>query len=250
MQKRVKENKMIFGLHSIIEAIEAGKDIEKIYIKRDFGGELAKTLWVKIKQYGIPCQKVPQEKLNSFTDKNHQGAVAFLSEIQYSDIADILPAIYEAGRSPFVVIMDGVTDVRNFGAIARTCECAGVDAIVIPTYRSATATADAIKASSGALYNIPVCRTDDLSATVAFVRESGLTIAALTEKAKNLYTEADYNSPVALVLGAEDRGISSELLRLCDTQVKIPIVGRIESLNVSVAAGVVIYEVVRQRGSR
>ena len=146
--------------------------------------------------------------------------------------------------------MDGVTDVRNFGAIARTCECAGVDAIVIPTYRSATATADAIKASSGALYNIPVCRTDDLSATVAFVKESGLTVAALTEKAKNLYTEADYNSPVALVLGAEDRGISPELLRLCDTQVKIPIVGRIESLNVSVAAGVVIYEVVRQRGSR
>ena len=137
---------MIFGLHSIIEAIEAGKDIEKIYIKRDFGGELAKTLWVKIKQHGIPCQKVPQEKLNSFTDKNHQGAVAFLSEIQYSDIADILPAVYEAGRSPFVVIMDGVTDVRNFGAIARTCECAGVDAIVIPTYRSATTTADAIKA--------------------------------------------------------------------------------------------------------
>ena len=247
MQKRVKENKMIFGLHSIIEAIEAGRDIEKIYLKRDFGGELVKTLFAKIKTYGIPCRKVPVEKLNSFTEKNHQGAVAFVAEISYSNISDIIPTLYEAGKTPLIVALDGVTDIRNFGAISRTCECACVDAILLPSYCSATINADAVKTSAGALHYLPVCRTDNLCQAIKFLKDSGFTIIALSEKANIAYTNQDYSSPTVLVLGAEDRGISSEVLSLCDSKVKIPVLGKIESLNVSVAAGIVIYEAVKSR---
>ncbi len=248
MQKRVKENKMIFGLHSIIEAIDAGREIEKIYLKRDFGGELVKSLFAKIKTYNIPCQKVPQEKLNAFTEKNHQGAVAFLSELSYQNITDIVPMLYEQGKVPFIVALDGITDVRNFGAIARTCECAGVDAILIPAYRSAAANADAIKTSAGALYHIPVCRAENFPKAIEFLKESGLNVVALSEKSKKLYTDEDYTGPTVLVLGAEDTGITPEVLRLCHSHVQIPIKGQIQSLNVSVAAGVVVYEVVRSRG--
>lgn len=242
--RRVKENKMIFGLHSILEAIEAGKDIEKIYLKRDFGGELVKSLFAKIKEHSIPCQKVPLEKLNAFTEKNHQGAVAFISDIEYQEITAIVPMLYEQGNEPFVVVLDGITDVRNFGAIARTCECAGVDAIVVPAYGSAAANADAIKTSAGALHRIPVCRTESLPETVKFLSDSGIKLIALSEKADKLYTDESYNCPKALILGAEDTGISPEVLRQCHSMVKIPMRGNIESLNVSVAAGIVIYRAI------
>ncbi len=247
MIKRVKENKMIFGMHSIIEAIEAGKDIEKIYLKRDFGGDLAKLLFSKIKTHNIPSQKVPVEKLNAFTEKNHQGAVAFLSEIPYQDITAIIPKLYEEGKTPFVVALDGITDVRNIGAIARTCECAGVDAILVPTYRSAAINADAIKTSAGALYHIPICRADNFVGTINFLKDSGLQVIALSEKANKLYTQQDYSSPIVLVMGAEDIGISQEILGLADSKVRIPINGEIESLNVSVANAIVVYEAIKGR---
>lgn len=179
--------------------------------------------------------------------KNHQGVIAFISPVVYQRIEDIIPAIYEEGRNPFIVVLDSVTDVRNFGAIARTCECAGVDAIVIPAVGSAPINADAIKTSAGALLSIPVCREMNLGNTLKFLTASGLKLIAATEKADSEYVEATYNDPVAIVMGSEDEGISPDHLRLCQDLVSIPLFGKIESLNVSVAAGIIIYEAVRQR---
>ncbi len=242
-----KEKDMIFGLRPIIEAIESGKEIEKIFIKRELGGELAQQLWELVHQMQIPVVKVPMEKLNRLTRKNHQGAIAYLSPITYQHIEDIIPTLYEDGKNPFIVVLDGVTDVRNFGAIARTCECAGVDAIVVPMKGGAAANADAVKTSAGALHIIPVCREMSIQKAVQFLKDSGLTIVAASEKAVQSYSEAEYKNPLAIVMGSEDVGISPEVLRLCDQMVAIPILGKIQSLNVSVAAGVLIYEAVKQR---
>ena len=243
-----KEKDMIFGLRPIIEAVESGKEIEKIFIKRELGGELAQQLWNLVHERQIPVVKVPVEKLNRLTRKNHQGAIAYLSPVVYQHIEDIIPVLYEEGKTPFVVVLDGVTDVRNFGAIARTCECAGVDAIVVPMKGGAAANADAVKTSAGALHIIPVCREISVQKAVQFLKDSGLTIVAASEKAVHDYSQADYRNPLAIVMGSEDVGISPEVLRLCDQMVSIPVLGKIQSLNVSVAAGVLIYEAVKQRG--
>ena len=245
-----KEKDMIFGLRPIIEAVESGKEIEKIFIKRELGGELAQQLWNLVHERQIPVVKVPVEKLNRLTRKNHQGAIAYLSPVVYQHIEDIIPVLYEEGKTPFVVVLDGVTDVRNFGAIARTCECAGVDAIVVPMKGGAAANADAVKTSAGALHIIPVCREISVQKAVQFLKDSGLTIVAASEKAVQDYSQADYKNPLAIVMGSEDVGISPEVLRLCDQMVSIPVLGKIQSLNVSVAAGVLIYEAVKQRGVR
>ena len=242
-----KEKDMIFGLRPIIEAIESGKEIEKIFIKRELGGELAQQLWNLVHERQIPVVKVPMEKLNRLTRKNHQGAIAYISPVVYQHIEDIIPVLYEEGKTPFVVVLDGVTDVRNFGAIARTCECAGVDAIVVPMKGGAAANADAVKTSAGALHIIPVCREISVQKAVQFLKDSGLTIVAASEKAVHDYSQADYRNPLAIVMGSEDVGISPEVLRLCDQMVSIPVLGKIQSLNVSVAAGVLIYEAVKQR---
>ena len=243
-----KEKDMIFGLRPIIEAVESGKEIEKIFIKRELGGELAQQLWNLVHERQIPVVKVPVEKLNRLTRKNHQGAIAYLSPVVYQHIEDIIPVLYEEGKTPFVVVLDGVTDVRNFGAIARTCECAGVDAIVVPMKGGAAANADAVKTSAGALHIIPVCREISVQKAVQFLKDSGLTIVAASEKAVQDYSQADYRNPLAIVMGSEDVGISPVVLSLCDQMVSIPVLGKIQSLNVSVAAGVLIYEAVKQRG--
>ena len=243
----MKEKEMIFGLRPVIEAIEAGKELDKILIKKDLNSDLAKELFSAMKGSQIPLQKVPVEKLNRLTMKNHQGVVAFLSSVTYQYIGDIIPTIYEEGRTPFIVVLDGITDVRNFGAIARTCECAGVDAIVVPVRGGAAINADAVKTSAGALHSIPVCRENSLTDAVRFLKASGITVFAASEKATENYTEADYTVPTAIVMGAEDVGISPQILRLCDNMVSIPILGNIQSLNVSVATGVLTYEVIRQR---
>jgi 23S rRNA (guanosine2251-2'-O)-methyltransferase len=243
----MKEKNMIFGMHSVIEAINAGKDIDKIFMRREIGGDLAKELYEKVRPLEIPVQRVPLEKLNRLTMKNHQGLVAFLSSVTYQDITSIIPTLYEDGKTPFVVILDGVTDVRNFGAIARSCECAGVDAIIVPSRGAAAANADAVKTSAGALHIIPVCRAESLEKTVKYLKDSGLKIIAVSEKAEKSYTKEDYKEPLALVMGAEDEGISPEILRLSDSKVSIPVLGQIQSLNVSVATGILLYEVVRDR---
>ena len=237
----------IFGIHSAIEAIEAGRTVDKLLIKKDLNGELAIRLIHLAKDYGIPVQRVPVEKLNRITRKNHQGVIAYLSAVSYHSLNHIVPELYEEGITPFIVVLDGITDVRNFGAIARTCECAGVNAIVIPERGSVSVGADAVKTSAGALMSLPVCRERNLSGAVKFLKECGYTIVAANEKSKTNYTDGNYCGPVALVMGSEDTGISPEIMRQCDMPVSIPQFGKIQSLNVSVAAGVMIYEVVRQR---
>ncbi len=246
-RKNMKEKDMIFGIRTVIEAIKADKEIDKIFMRRDMSNELTKELFAILGSKQVPIIKVPVEKLNRLTKKNHQGVVAFISAVTYQHIEDIIPTLYEEGKNPFIVILDGVTDVRNFGAIARTCECAGVDAIVIPTRGGAAVNADAVKTSAGALHTLPICRVENLTETIKFIRASGLKVIATSEKTTKNYTQADYTSPIAILMGAEDIGIAPENLRLCDEIVSIPILGKIQSLNVSVAAGIMIYEGVRQR---
>ncbi len=238
---------MIFGIRAVIEAIKADKEIDKIFMRRDMSNELSKELFTVLGEKQVPIIKVPVEKLNRLTKKNHQGVVAFISAVTYQHIEDIIPSLYEEGKNPFIVILDGVTDVRNFGAIARTCECAGVHAIVVPVRGGAAVNADAVKTSAGALHTLPICRAENLTETIKFIKASGLKVIAASEKTTKNYTQADYSSPVAILMGAEDIGIAPENLRICDEMVSIPIRGNIQSLNVSVAAGILIYEGVRQR---
>lgn len=243
----MEDNKYIFGIRAVIEAIEAGKEIDKILVKKELSSDLAEELLKIAREAHVPVQKVPVEKINRITRKNHQGVLAFLSAVSYYKLEYLVPQIYENGKLPFIVLLDGITDVRNFGAIARTCDCAGVDAIVIPDRGSVSVGADAVKTSAGALLYVPVCREHSLSWAVRFLRDSGYKVYGASEKAIHDYTSPDYTSPVAIVLGSEEKGISDEVLRLCDGLVAIPEYGNINSLNVSVAAGIMVYEVVRQR---
>jgi len=241
------KSQMIFGTRAVIEAVQAGKDVDKILMRNDLQNDLSRELFRVVKGTNIPIQRVPQEKLNRLTNKNHQGVIAFISAVTYQKLEDIIPTLYEEGKNPFIVLLDGVMDVRNFGAIARTCECAGVNAIVIPIHNSVSVNADAVKTSAGALLTLPVCKEASITEAIRFLKNCGYKVIATTEKAENIYTMVDYTTPVALVLGGEDKGISMDNLRICDEMVKIPVTGNIASLNVSAAAAVVLYEVVRQR---
>jgi 23S rRNA (guanosine2251-2'-O)-methyltransferase len=242
-----ESNQMVFGIRAVIEAIKSGKEIESLYVQRGLSGEIYHELRELIKLHNLTSQQVPIEKLNRITLKNHQGVIAFISPIIYQKVEDIIPAIYEKGETPLILILDGITDVRNMGAIARTAECAGVHAIVVPAKGSAQINPDAIKTSAGALYKIPVCRHENIAKTAAFLQESGLQLVACTEKTNNSLYEPDYTGPTAIIMGSEEDGISNELIRLSDHLAKIPMFGEIESLNVSVSAGVLIYEAIRQR---
>ena len=243
----MKEDNHIFGIHAVIEAIKAGKEIEKILIQRGLAGQLFNDLRKVLQGTDIPYQMVPPEKINRITKKNHQGVIAFVCEIEYFKAEDILHKVFSEGKTPLVLILDKITDVRNFGAIARTAECSGVDMIIVPQRGSAQLNADAIKTSAGALHTIPVCREYNLKETITFLKESGLQIVACHEKTEKFIYDVDFKIPTAIIMGSEDIGISGEYLRLCTDAVKIPMVGKIASLNVSVATGVVLYEVIRQR---
>jgi 23S rRNA (guanosine2251-2'-O)-methyltransferase len=243
----MKEKEMIFGIRAVIEAVEAGKNIDKVIVKRELQGDLFKELQAALKGHEIPVQRVPLERIDRYTRKNHQGVIAFLSAITYDRIEEIVPFLYEQGKDPFILVLDGLTDVRNFGAIARTCEVGGVDAIVIPARGSVTVNADAVKTSAGALLKIPVCKEPNLTDAIQFLKNSGLKVVAATERAATNYTESEMTGPIAIVLGSEESGISNDNLRICDQLVKIPQFGTIGSLNVSVAAGVLVYEVIRQK---
>ena len=243
----MEKNKYIYGIRAVIEAIDSGKSIDKVLVKRDLSGDLSKELLAKIREYGVVMQKVPQEKLNRITMKNHQGAIAILSPVSYQKLENLVPLFYEEGRNPFIIVLDGITDTRNFGAIGRTADCAGVDAIVIPERNSVSVTPDAMKTSAGGLLYVPVCREKSTLEAVKFLKANGYRVVGATEKGARDYTEADYTVPVAIVMGNEETGISDEVLRQCDDLAAIPICGKIGSLNVSVAAGVMMYEAVRQR---
>lgn len=244
----IEKNEMIFGVRAVIEALDAGKEIDKILIKRDIQSDLSKELFAALRGRMIPVQRVPLERIDRITRKNHQGVIAFVSPIVYQRTEDIVPFLFEQGKSPLLLMLDGITDVRNFGAIARTCECAGVDAIIIPSKNSVTVNADAVKTSAGALLTLPVCKEQSLTATIKYLKDSGFRMLAATEKGDYDYSKANYSDPTCIIMGAEDTGVPYEHLKYCDEWVRIPLMGKIESLNVSVAAGILIYEAVKQRG--
>lgn len=247
----MKENKKeyIFGIRAIIESINSGKEIDKLLVQKGLNNELSRELTKTAKAHNIPFSPVPLEKLNRITRKNHQGAIAFLSAVRYASLDNIIDQTYQQGKEPFFLILDRVTDVRNFGAIARTAECAGVDGIIIPGRGSAAINSDAMKTSAGALNYIPVCRVDNLKSTITFLKESGVHLIACTEKTDTSLYEVNFKQPVAILLGSEEDGISPEYLKMCDSRGKIPMSGNIDSLNVSVSAAIAIYEGIRQRSS-
>jgi 23S rRNA (guanosine2251-2'-O)-methyltransferase len=239
---------MIYGIHAVTEAIRAGKEIDKLFLQEGLKSDLSAELRKLTKENNILYVMVPGAKLDRIASgKNHQGCVAFISSVSYYKIENLLPTIFEAGRTPLILILDRITDVRNFGAIARSAECAGVDAIIIPTRGSAQVGADAVKTSAGALHSIPVCREDNLKATIDFLKESGLRIASCTEKGSTPHHSTDLSGPLAIIMGSEEDGISPEYLKRSDVRILIPMRGKISSLNVSVATGIILFEVLRQR---
>ena len=243
----IDKSQYIYGIHAVLEALDAGKDIDKILLSKTLNTETAQTIIDMARPLRVPVQRVPVQKIDRITRRNHQGVLALMAAVTYYHVEDVVPQLFDNGENPFIVVLDGVTDVRNFGAIARTCDCAGVSAIVIPDRESVSVNADAVKTSAGALNYLPVCRESNLVKAVKLMRESGIMIVGTDDKTHAPYTKADYTGPVAIVLGAEDKGISPEIKKLCDTLVTIPEFGHINSLNVSVAGGIIIYEVVRQR---
>lgn len=238
---------MIYGTRSVIEAIKAGKEIEKVMIQSGVANDLTKELIATAREHQVPYTFVPAEKLKRFTTKNHQGVVCILSSVTYASLDNVIDRAYSEGREPFVLILDRITDVRNFGGIARTAECAGVDAIIIPEKGNAPITGDAMKTSAGALNHLAVCREKDLKTTLRYLRDNGIRVVACTEKAQQDIFMASLTGPIALIMGSEEDGISEALLRSADELVKIPMKGKIGSLNVSVASGIATYAVVKAR---
>ncbi|MDL5050866.1 23S rRNA (guanosine(2251)-2'-O)-methyltransferase RlmB [Oscillatoria amoena NRMC-F 0135] len=241
---------MIYGTRAVMEAIIAGREIERLYIQKGLNNELIRELLSLIRARNLPFTYVPVEKLNRLTSKNHQGVVCQLSAVTYASLDNLINFTYSQGNEPFFVILDRITDVRNFGAIARTADCAGVDGLIIGEKGSAPVSGDAMKTSAGALNHLPVCREKDLKQTVKFLQNNGIMIVACTEKASKTIYEIEFNRPVAIIMGSEEDGISDELIRIADELVKIPMKGKIGSLNVSVATGIAMYEVVRQKAIR
>jgi 23S rRNA (guanosine2251-2'-O)-methyltransferase len=237
----------IFGIRPIIEAIRSNKTIDKILIKKGLKGELSLELNEIIRENQINTQIVPEEKLNRITRKNHQGVIAFISPVPFYDLDEIIARTYEKGYTPFFLYLDQITDVRNFGAIVRSAECAGVHAIIIPEKGAAQIGGDAVKTSAGALHIVPICKVRNPSKTLVNLQENGIRLFAATEKAVSDYSEMDYKVPCTIVMGSEDKGISPEIIKIADELIKIPVMGKIESLNVSVAAGILLFEVVKQR---
>ena len=237
----------IYGLRPVQEAIDGGIRIDRILLQNGLTGSLAGDLKARIREKGIPFQFVPVEKLNRLAKGNHQGVVALISPIEFSKALDLIPALMEGDKAPLVLLLDHITDVRNFGAIVRTVECAGADAVIIPDHGSAQIGNDAVKTSSGALLRVPVCREGNLKTVVNLAHQCGMQVVAATEKGASDYLEVDFTKPTLLIMGAEETGISPELLKMADIRAKLPVMGQVQSLNVSVAAAVFMYEALRQR---
>lgn len=247
MHKQPKSNLLLYGIHPTMEAIREGKNIDRVLLQKGLRGESFRDLFQLIRDESIPFQYVPVERLNRFTRGNHQGVVCMISPIEYQDIYQIVPYLFENGKVPFLLYLDEVTDVRNLGAIARTAVCAGVDAILIPSKNTARINEDAIKSSSGALHKIPVCRHDNIHEVLTYLKECGISLVACSEKVETPYYKQTYDGPICVLMGSEGEGIHPANIALCDRKVRIPMAGDIESLNVSVATGVLLFEILRQR---
>lgn len=246
----MENNQIIYGIHPIIEALRSGKTIDKLMIQNSISNDTLRELKEEMKtsKQFIQVQYVPIEKLNKLTNNNnHQGVVAVSASVVYKDLEEIITKCKENKKMPFFVMLDHITDVRNFGAIARTCECASVDCIIVPCEGCAPINQDAIKTSAGALLRIPICKITNTKTTLNLLKQMDIQIFSATEKANKVYTCCDFNKPLLLIMGAEDKGISKDCLRMSDELIKIPLQGEIESLNVSVATGVILYEILRQR---
>ncbi len=242
------KSNLIYGIHAVMQAIEAGKTMDKIFIQNGLRGDLIFELKNLVHDRKLFINYVPKEKIDRLTTKNHQGVAAFITDIEYDDIEVIVPQIFERGEVPLILVLDGVTDVRNFGAIARSAYCAGVHVIVIPSNGAAPINEDAIKTSAGALHHIAVSKVNNLKTTLNYLKESGIDLVACTEKTKSAIYEVNFVSPVAIIMGSEDKGISPAVLQMADFKASIPVQGSIGSLNVSVATGITLFEALRQRG--
>ncbi len=243
----MKNESLIFGIRAIIEAILAKKTIDKLFIQKGLQGDLAKELMQLVRENNITFTYVPVEKLNRLTTKNHQGAVANISPIDFYDLENLVMNVIESGKSPLFLILDQLSDVRNFGAIIRTAACTGVDGIIIQKKGGAPVNADTIKTSAGAVFKMPICKVDHIKDAMFYLQGSGIQVVAATEKATTNIYDTDLTIPTAIIMGSEGKGISSSVLKLVNHQAKLPMHGDIASLNVSVACGVFLYEVTRQR---
>ena len=242
------ETTKIFGLRAIIEAINSGKEIEKIYLQKEIKGGLANELNQIIHKNKISSSYVPIEKLNKLSKfQNHQGAVAKISSISFTDIEELIENVTSQNKTPLFLLLDQISDVRNLGAIIRSAECTGVDGIIIPIHGSAPINADAIKTSAGAAFKVPISKVDHILDAVYQLKAMDIQIVAVTEKTNTSLYDLDFTKPTALIMGSEHKGISNSVLKNADAKGKIPLLGDIESLNVSVACGVALYEIVRQR---
>ncbi len=241
------KNQLIYGRHPVIDAIKSGQALDKVFLQQGTRGDLEKELRQLSKKFNFPIQVVPKEKLNRMTSGNHQGVIAQASLITYYKIEDLLPMLYEKEEAPLLLLLDSITDVRNFGAIARSAECLGVNGLIIPKKGSAAINAEALKTSAGALTNLPVCRENSLDNTVEFLQHSGVNVVASSLKAKKQLKDLDLTIPTAIIMGSEDQGVRQSLLEKANEQFIIPQIGTTDSLNVSVATGIILYEAQRQR---
>ncbi len=243
----MKQDTQIFGIRAIIEAIKSNEDIDKVFLQKGLRGPLYNELEQLLKRKGINHSYVPPEKLNRLSKKNHQGAIAQISPVAFYNLEDLIISVVESGNTPLFLVLDRLTDVRNFGAIIRTAECTGVHGIIIQNKSSAPITADTVKTSAGAVFKIPICKVNHIKDAIYYLQSSGIKVIAATEKTNDLIYDATLSTPTAIVMGAEDVGISSSVLKIVDEKAKLPLHGEIDSLNVSVACGAFLYEVVRQR---
>tara|TARA_B100002019_G_scaffold119643_1_gene102730 strand:- start:391 stop:1128 length:738 start_codon:yes stop_codon:yes gene_type:complete len=243
----MKNNDIVFGTRPVLEAINSGKTLEKLFIQKNLKKEILEKIKSKLSNKKINISYVPKEKLNRITKKNHQGIICYISPISYQPIEEIIQRVFEKGKDPFVIILDRITDTRNFGAISRVADASGVDAIIIPEKESAIITSDSIKTSAGAINYMPICKVKSLRSTANFLKESGLKLVSCTEKGDKKFYDADLTSPCCIILGSEKDGISNSLIDISDERLNIPMKGNVESLNVSSSASVILFEVVRQR---
>lgn len=243
----MEKEQQIFGIRAIIEAVQAGKEIDKVFVQKDLQGDLMKELLKVLKQNGVNFSYVPVEKLNRLGNRNHQGAVASISPISFADLDELIATLLEEDKKPLFIVLDGISDARNFGAIIRTAECTGVNGIIIPKQGSAPVNGDTVKTSAGAVFNIPICKVDHVKDAVFHLQSCGIKTVAATEKTNNNIYDIDFTEPVAIVMGSEDKGVNPSVLKVVDEKAKLPMYGTISSLNVSVACGAFLYEVVRQR---
>lgn len=242
-----QKSDIVFGIHPILEGLQSDKNFDKILILNTLRTDQAKEIIEIARERGISLNKVPQQKLDRVTRKNHQGIIGFIAPIEFQNIEEIIPNLFSEGKTPFLLILDRISDVRNFGAIIRTAECAGVHAIIIPKKGAAQINGETIKTSTGAIFNIPICKVPGIDSVIPFLKDSGIHLIACSEKTEINYTEVDYSIPLAIIMGSEESGIAISNITKCDSTAKLPLLGVTGNLNVSVAAGIIMYEVIRQR---